>query len=323
MRPPFGTARAERDDQDATHKISLTRLCLRSGTLQLPFALWDALPEGEVTVRDLDAADDTVLRSQPPRRLSGLKPFFARHDVAVNDRLVLQIGNDVDLRLRVEAAPAAAPAREHSAEAEEDTKRAPHAPVAAAGDAPGAEPEVVERFGRVTVRRLGAGRSKPQVAPSEPAEPAPPAASPAPAAPVDRPEASPIPATEEHRPADPAPADDTPRRRAETGVPVPPSPAAPEPTPAPEARAQAERRAALNASGDLRTQVVRFLLRPDTPVIVSLERIATAFELSPEVAQEVMAGIVASPPPTLDVARIRDDHYRVARASKERETADS
>ena len=76
------------------HAVGITRTCLASGTMQLPFALSGAFPQGEVLVHDAEAGEPVVLWSEPPRRLAGLAPFFERHDLHVNDAVVLEIDGD-------------------------------------------------------------------------------------------------------------------------------------------------------------------------------------------------------------------------------------
>jgi len=86
------------------HAIGITRMCLRSGSVQLPFALSGSLPEGELLVHDAEADEPIVLWSEPPRRLAGLAPLFERHEVQVNDQLVLEVRGD-DVRIAVAKRP--------------------------------------------------------------------------------------------------------------------------------------------------------------------------------------------------------------------------
>lgn len=257
MPHPYGAPGAGSSGHPATHKIGLTRACLRSGSLQLPFALWDALPEGEITMFDEHAGETVTVRSEPPRRVHGLAGLFRRHEVAVNDQLVVALGDDAWLRVRVEAT--AAPASRSRASDAGDAMEAPRDAVSAEAAEPErpaeAEPSVVERFGRVTVRRLGAGRSAPRVSPSEPAGPAP------------------------------------------TGAPAPDT--------------AAERRAELNQAGDLRTRVVRWLLRSELPGRVEVDGVAARFGLMPDVAADVLAGIAEAPPQELRLVREGEARYRV------------
>ena len=86
------------------HAIGVTSMCLRSGSVQLPFALAGRLPEGELLVHDVESDEALVLWSEPPRRLAGLGPLFERHEVQVNDQLVLDLHGD-DVRIAVAKRP--------------------------------------------------------------------------------------------------------------------------------------------------------------------------------------------------------------------------
>lgn len=338
MSERLGRYRGEAHRHRTKHKISLTRLCLTSGTLQLPFALWNSLPGGELLVHDVHDDAPLEVRSQPPRRLSGLRGFFERHEVGVNDRLVLEFGTDEAILLRIETvarASGAAPAGEPARAPAPDEAQPPRAalPDETRVSAPPAQDQVVDRFGRVTVRRLGAGRGRPGPAPSEPArlpEPVPERA-PAPPAPEAQ-EASQRQASGgEHRPSAPAEAPE-PRERSDADdrsrsferplfapQEAPQRADAPAPAEVDEGHEVEARRARLNASGDLRTQVVRYLIEPETPVIVRVEHVAQRFSLTPSVAREVLAGIQHDPPPTLAVEAVRHDMYRISRATVEQE----
>ena len=120
------------------HAIGITRTCLASGTVQLPFALAGALPEGELLVHDAEADEPLVLWSDPPRRLAGLAPFFERHELQVNDSVVLEVRGD-ELRLATakrprRARPAVRPSTWHSLH-DERAEPEPASPAAeASGD---------------------------------------------------------------------------------------------------------------------------------------------------------------------------------------------
>ncbi len=73
------------------HRVGLTRHCIASGLVQLPFALRDTFPEGELLALDVERDEAVVLESLPPRRLAGLAEFFEAHDLQVNDRLEIRI----------------------------------------------------------------------------------------------------------------------------------------------------------------------------------------------------------------------------------------
>ncbi|MDZ7706400.1 MAG: hypothetical protein U5J97_00645 [Trueperaceae bacterium] len=78
------------------HRVGLTRHCIASGVVQLPFALRDTLPEGELLALDVERDEAVVLEVVPPRALSGLADFFEAHDLQVNDRLEIRIrGRDL------------------------------------------------------------------------------------------------------------------------------------------------------------------------------------------------------------------------------------
>lgn len=142
------------------HAIGVTRMCLNSGSVQLPFALSGALPEGELLVHDEASDEPLVLWSEPPRRLAGLGPFFERHEVQVNDRLVLDLAGD-DLRLTVakrprRSRPAVTPSTWHSLRDEPSRVQLDH------GDAS----EAVSDHSSASV--TGAPEEPPQEGPSEP-----------------------------------------------------------------------------------------------------------------------------------------------------------
>lgn len=86
------------------HSVSVTRMCLRTGSVQLPFALVDRLPEGEVLAVDTEKGEAMVLWSTPPRTLQGLAPLFAAHEIQVNDQLLLE-PRDEELRVTVQKRP--------------------------------------------------------------------------------------------------------------------------------------------------------------------------------------------------------------------------
>lgn len=94
------------------HRVSLTRHCIASGLVQLPFALRDTFPEGELLALDVERDEAVVLESLPPRRLAGLAEFFEAHDLQVNDRLEIRIrGHDVGEVRLVAVRSARRPAR--------------------------------------------------------------------------------------------------------------------------------------------------------------------------------------------------------------------
>ncbi|NBC97095.1 MAG: hypothetical protein GVY27_12170, partial [Deinococcus-Thermus bacterium] len=140
-----------------THRVGLTRHCLASGAVQLPFALRDSLPEGDLLAYDVVRDETVALSCEPPRRLSGLEAFFAEHELQVNDQLELRLqGGEVRLaprpRSRRSDDPGDTPAARRPSRW---TSRIEPAP-APTQPAVAQRPDVVERIGSVTVRRLGA-----------------------------------------------------------------------------------------------------------------------------------------------------------------------
>lgn len=176
-----------RNGDGTTHRVGLTRHCLASGAVHLPLALRDALPGGDVLALDVERDEAVVLRSEPPRRLAGLTPFFEAHDLQVNDQLELRV-HDGEVRL----AAVRRARRERHGEGEGRSSAVATSTwtsldpstwsPAERGEASGPRPEprtgepaadIVERIGSVTVRRLGAGRfasppATPLARPSEP-----------------------------------------------------------------------------------------------------------------------------------------------------------
>ena len=454
----------------STHRVGLTRHCLASGLVQLPFALRNALPEGALLAHDVERDAALDLTFLPPRQLAGLTDFFAAHELRVNDEIELRltVGEPPELRLvpvrRPRPVDAEAPQRD-GADRDETPRPQPTrtasvwrswredgpseppaiaAPTEAEASAPlGSDPEVVDRFGSVTVRRLGTGRFGPAPtsvladamdasdAPdatdamdatfaSEAVRDAPPevAAVRGPAdarAPLEeRPERllgidpdrrAPVDGRDEAfdghaiddldealllsgpdtliEPADPAPAsndpaippraaddatdevrgvlqaslfdapasarperkpaaDPVPRRprsrtaRAPSARPVDrdPTPArvrseapasssaadpvhAVPPAASDAVAAQRAREEALSRAGDLRSRIVRWMLAPSTPVIVSVEAVQATFDLPADVARDIVEGILESPPPSLRLTRLRADQLRVSKITVE------
>lgn len=474
------------------HRVGLTRHCLASGLVQLPYALKDALPEGALLAHDLEQDDSIEVFFVAPRRLEGLHAFFRDHELHVNDEIELRVvaGDPPQLKLtpkpRARKAPAssaaartdeatapreqetatrspsvwhsvrdtAAPAARRSAQIERPTTPSQDVEVEATLDrlpqaekSPQAEqppsstpdPDVVERFGSVTVRRLGAG-TMPRAAASDltqaPVQPSSDEARPAtthhdrqharadgiasydddeppelvlgvdpdealaadpvmttddvseplpselpsfdlPALDPDEPlaldahvdlaatpqsdelqademQADEMHAAEMHaaeaevRQAslfdriDPAARDDlspatpkpaaapakTPENRTTPEATTAPEAAlTPEPTATPEAieapkrhdvaSAQRAREEALSRAGDLHSRIVRWLLAPETPVIVSVDQVQEAFDLPNDVARDIVEGILESPPPSLRLTRLRTDLLRVSRITVE------
>jgi hypothetical protein len=122
------------------------------------------------------------------------------------------------------------------------------------------------------------------------------------------------------RPAAPA------RAPTPTPTPAPSEPAAPRasadvaPSDATDAdTAQRAREEALSRAGDLRSRIVRWMLAPSTPVIVSIEAVQAAFDLPADVARDIVEGILESPPPSLRLTRLRADLLRLSRITVEQD----
>lgn len=158
------------------HRVGLTRHCIASGLVQLPFALRDTFPEGELLALDVERDEAVVLEVVPPRGLAGLAEFFEAHDLQVNDSLEIRVrGHDVgEVRLAA-VRSARRPRRSEDRPIREDVASPdarpvpPPLPDTSVQDAldrdgwssvrvPAQGPDVVETIGSVTVRRLGAGR---------------------------------------------------------------------------------------------------------------------------------------------------------------------
>lgn len=466
----------------STHRVGLTRHCLASGLVQLPFALRNALPEGALLAHDVERDAALDLTFLPPRRLTGLTDFFAAHELRVNDEIELRVaaGEPPELRLVPVRRPRSADreAPQHDGTARDDALRPPPTrtasvwrswredgaaspPAVAASDdveaspPPSTDPEVVDRFGSVTVRRLGTGRfgqaptsvlahatetpdaldatetpdtpetahdaapeaavresegarapleerperllgidpdrrhatqewdaaldgdapegdavdeldealllSGPETAVEPTEEPAEPASGPidpatgpnehveptdevggvlqaslfdAPASSLPVPDRAVEPAVDAAPEPAPEPAPGRPRSRpSRTPAPRPgqrdptasrapselpaSSSATTRPAQSDAVAAQRAREEALSRAGDLRSRIVRWMLAPSTPVIVSVEAVQAAFDLPADVARDIVEGILDSPPPSLRLTRLRADQLRVSKITVE------
>ena len=76
------------------HRVGLTRYCLASGVVQLPYALRDAFSEGDLLAFDHEGGEKLSLFVRPPRSLGGLKDFFERHDLVVNDLVEFHVTDE-------------------------------------------------------------------------------------------------------------------------------------------------------------------------------------------------------------------------------------
>jgi hypothetical protein len=83
------------------YKYMLTRQCLRTGQLSLPYRMLEHLanregetadkPAWDVQVMDTEANEVFTARFAAPRTLAGLAAFFERHQLAVNDTLIFEV----------------------------------------------------------------------------------------------------------------------------------------------------------------------------------------------------------------------------------------
>lgn len=73
------------------YRYSLTRVCLASGQLTLPKRLAELFPDkGDITAIDMKSGEALTLHVRPPRYLEGLGRFFRRHDLEVNDDIIIE-----------------------------------------------------------------------------------------------------------------------------------------------------------------------------------------------------------------------------------------
>lgn len=76
-------------------RVSLTRVCLRSGEVAIPHRAREAFEEaGTLRARDVEEDQEHELEVTDNGRLAGLKPFMERRELAVNDVIVLRAGRD-------------------------------------------------------------------------------------------------------------------------------------------------------------------------------------------------------------------------------------
>ena len=313
-------------------RVGLTRHCVNSGVITLPFALQEALPEGEFSVMDADGGSTHQVRvtAGRPRRMHGLSAFVQAYGLQVNDRIEITIQPDGGVRLRAERKTPAgqAPAESATAAAPEtgDAATKPDLPL---GDATGersSDGTVVERIGTVTVRRINARQgdfqSEATLANADDIERALAARKAELDAEADAgAEFEPL---EDHfllsdTPAEPAAAEEEPEQGglfAATSQPQGPALGArvrddQEAAPASDSRRN-PREEALSQAGDLRSQMLRWFMRPDVPVIVPFERLMQEFGLTRDVVADVIDGIVEDPPEGLSLTLIREGTLRVA-----------
>lgn len=88
------------------HRISLTRVCLRSGSVVLPLAARPTFQDrAEIEAVDLERNESHILEVRPKGRLGGLELFFETHGLAVNDTLILRPLEDGRVALLARANP--------------------------------------------------------------------------------------------------------------------------------------------------------------------------------------------------------------------------
>lgn len=313
-------------------RVGLTRHCVNSGVITLPFALQESLPEGDFSVVDADAGTTHQVRvtAGRPRRMQGLGAFVQAYGLQVNDRIEILIQPDGGVRLRAERKTPASQSQtqDNVAAAAPDAVAASNDPGRVlVGDAThdrASDGTVVERIGTVTVRRIN---TRPNDFPSE--------ATLANAEDIERAlaarnaelDASAV--DESDPPVDHFLLSDEPDMAAsvedepqQVGLFATAS-ESPRPALGLQQRqddqadssptvARNAREEALSHAGDLRSQMLRWFMRPDVPVIVPFERLMQDFGLTREVVADVIDGIVEDPPESLSLTLIREGTLRVA-----------
>lgn len=100
------------------YRYSLTRVCLASGRLTLPKRLAELFPDkGDITAIDVKSGETLTLQIRPPRYLDGLGRFFRRHDLEVNDDIIIDPLEDGRFAFSVKQRP------RKPKEADQDTAR--------------------------------------------------------------------------------------------------------------------------------------------------------------------------------------------------------
>ncbi|MEM7736035.1 MAG: hypothetical protein AAF267_09625 [Deinococcota bacterium] len=88
------------------YRYSVTRVCLNSERLTLPKRLAELFPsKGDITAVDAKSGDTFTLVLRPPRYLEGLGRFFRRHELDVNDEIVIDPLEDGSFAFSVRARP--------------------------------------------------------------------------------------------------------------------------------------------------------------------------------------------------------------------------
>lgn len=100
------------------YRYSLTRVCLASERLTLPKRLAELFPDkGDISAIDAKSGDTLTLQVRPPRYLEGLGRFFRRHELEVNDDIIIEPLEDGRFALSVRQRP------RKPKEADQDTAR--------------------------------------------------------------------------------------------------------------------------------------------------------------------------------------------------------
>ncbi|MEM6428076.1 MAG: hypothetical protein AAF708_02470 [Deinococcota bacterium] len=90
----------------AEYRYSMTRVCLSSERLTLPKRLAELFPsKGDITAVDAKTGDTFTLVVRPPRYLEGLGRFFRRHELDVNDEIIIDPLEDGSFAFSVRARP--------------------------------------------------------------------------------------------------------------------------------------------------------------------------------------------------------------------------
>lgn len=92
------------NNQEQHFAIGVTRVCIASGTLQIPFAMRGVLEPGTYLAHDTQLDEAHELDFEPPRSLVGLDAVFAAHELQPNDEVLLKITKD-GLELDVKKRP--------------------------------------------------------------------------------------------------------------------------------------------------------------------------------------------------------------------------
>ena len=100
------------------YRYSLTRVCLASERLTLTKRLAELFPDkGDISAIDAKSGDTLTLQVRPPRYLEGLGRFFRRHELEVNDDVIIEPLEDGRFALSVRQRP------RKPKEADQDTAR--------------------------------------------------------------------------------------------------------------------------------------------------------------------------------------------------------